>query len=68
MMKEAPTKDNVQKLARDLKAENERFFKQLKKKPPKNLDELVQALHDEAFEKIRRSSYFAGFGSTRYGA
>ena len=34
-MKELPTKDNVQKLARDLKAENERFFKQLKKKPPK---------------------------------
>ena len=51
-MKELPTKDNVQKLARDLKAENERFFKQLKKKPPKNLDEIVQSLHEEAFENF----------------
>jgi Fe-S-cluster containining protein len=49
-MKVAPNKDNVQKLARDAKAENERFFKQLKKKPPKNLDEIVKMLHEEAFD------------------
>lgn len=51
-MKEAPTKDNVQKLARDAKAGNERLFKQLKKKPPKNLDDTVHALHEEAFESF----------------
>ena len=51
-MKELPTKDNVHKLARDARAENERFFKQLKKKPPKNLDEIVHSLHGEAFENF----------------
>ncbi len=44
------TRDNVQKLARDAKAENERFFKRLKKKTPGNLDEIVHELHDEAFK------------------
>lgn len=45
-------KDNVGKLARDARAENERFFKRLKKKPPGNLDEIVHELHDEAFESF----------------
>ncbi len=48
-MKTAPTKDNVRKLASDARAENERFFKRLKKKVPANLDEIVHELHDEAF-------------------
>jgi uncharacterized protein len=48
-MKIAVNKDNVQKLARDAREENERFFKKLKKKLPANLDELVHELHDEAF-------------------
>jgi uncharacterized protein len=51
-MKENPTKDNIQKLSRDARNENERFFKQLKKKPPGNLDEIVHQLHGEAFENF----------------
>jgi len=51
-MKESPTKDNVRKLAQDARDENERFFKQLRKKPPKNLDEIVHELHDEAFDSF----------------
>ena len=49
IMKIAVNKDNVQKLARDVREENERFFKKLKKKFPANLDELVHELHEEAF-------------------
>ena len=49
-MRLTATRDNVQKLARDAKAENERFFKRLKKKTPGNLDEIVHQLHNEAFE------------------
>ncbi len=51
-MSTVATKDNVQKLAHDTRAENERFFKKLKKKPPGNLDEMVHELHDEAFESF----------------
>ena len=51
-MKENPTKDNILKLARDARDENERFFKRLKKKPPGNLDEIVHLLHEEAFENF----------------
>lgn len=49
-MKEFPTKDNVRKMALDVREDNARFFKQLKKKAPKNLDEIVHKLHDEAFD------------------
>jgi len=49
MTKEVVTKDNVQKLALDAKAENEQFFKRLKKRMPGNLDEIVQDLHEQAF-------------------
>ena len=49
-MRLTPTRDNVRKLARDAKEENERFFKKLKKKIPDNLDEIVHELHNEAFE------------------
>jgi len=48
-MREEVTKNNVQKLARDAREENERFFKRLKRKIPGNLDELVHELHDSAF-------------------
>ena len=51
-MKESPNKENIQRLARDARVENERFFKQLKKKAPKNLDEIVHELHDEAFSQF----------------
>lgn len=42
----------IAKLGKEKKAENQRFFSQLKKKTPKNLDYIVQNIHDEAFEQI----------------
>lgn len=39
-------------LAKAQVSENKRFFKRLKKNPPKKLDNLVHELHDEAFEEI----------------
>ena len=51
-MKVYPTKDNVRKMALDVRDENERFFKRLKKKIPGNLDEIVHDLHDEAFSNF----------------
>jgi len=39
------------KLAKDKHNENKTFFKKLKKKPPKQLDYLMQELHEEEFEK-----------------
>ncbi|WP_335964650.1 YkgJ family cysteine cluster protein [Galbibacter sp. PAP.153] len=38
-------------LANDKKAENKKYFAKLKKKPPKNLDYIMQELHDDEFEK-----------------
>ena len=38
--------------ALDLFQENKVFFARLKKKNPKNLDKIVQKLHDEVFQKI----------------
>lgn len=32
-----------------MKKENKKFFSRLRKKPPKNLDSLMQELHDEEF-------------------
>lgn len=40
------------KLAKEKTSENQRFFSHLKKKHPKNLDYIVQELHDEAFDEI----------------
>jgi len=40
------------KKAKDLKKENENFYRRLKLKAPKNLDELFHEAHEEAFEKI----------------
>jgi uncharacterized protein len=36
----------------NLKKENEGFYRRLKLKTPKNIDDLFHAAHDEAFEKI----------------
>jgi len=38
--------------ALDLFQENKIFFARLKKKKPKNLDKIVQKLHDEVFQEI----------------
>ena len=38
-------------LAKEKAKENKQFFKKLKKKPPKQLDYLMQELHEEEFSK-----------------
>ena len=38
--------------AEKVKKENKSFLLKLKKKPPKNLDNLVEELHDEEFKRI----------------
>lgn len=43
---------NLKKLAREKESENKQFFKKLKQKPPKNLDYIMQDLHEEAFNDI----------------
>lgn len=42
---------NLPVLAKDKHKENKIFFAKLKKKPPKNLDYVMQELHTAAFEK-----------------
>ncbi|PTM00566.1 MAG: zinc/iron-chelating domain-containing protein [Bacteroidetes bacterium] len=39
------------KLAKDKHKENKTFFTKLKKKPPKQLDYIMQELHEEEFER-----------------
>ena len=39
------------KLAKDKQNENKKFFAKLKKKTPKNLDYLMQELHEEEFKR-----------------
>tara|TARA_R110002050_G_scaffold1281_4_gene9331 strand:- start:76543 stop:77037 length:495 start_codon:yes stop_codon:yes gene_type:complete len=39
------------KLAKEKQSENKKFFTKLKKKPPKNLDYVMQELHDAEFEQ-----------------
>lgn len=46
-----PSLGQIQKLAKDKNPENKKFFDKLKKKPPKNLDYLMQELHDEEFRR-----------------
>jgi hypothetical protein len=41
----------LQKLAKDKHTENKKYFDRLKKKTPKNLDYLMQELHDNEFKK-----------------
>lgn len=43
--------NNLPKQAKDKHNENKKFFQKLKKKPPKNLDYIMQDLHDEEFTK-----------------
>ncbi len=42
---------NLVKLAKDKEVENKKFFEKLKKKTPKNLDYLMQELHENEFKK-----------------
>lgn len=42
---------NLVKLAKDKEVENKKFFDKLKKKTPKNLDYLMQELHEAEFKK-----------------
>ena len=42
---------NLPKRAKDTYKENKKFFFQLKKKPPKHLDTLMQELHASEFER-----------------
>lgn len=46
-----PNLESLPKLAKDKHKENKTFFIKLKKKPPKQLDYLMQELHDEAFKR-----------------
>ncbi|WP_242132796.1 YkgJ family cysteine cluster protein [Aestuariivivens marinum] len=43
--------NNLPKLAKDKHNENKKFFAKLKKKPPKDLDYIMQELHDEEFQQ-----------------
>ncbi len=43
--------EQLQKLAKDKHNENKKFFKKLKSKPPKNLDYIMQDLHDTEFKQ-----------------
>ncbi|WP_406683357.1 YkgJ family cysteine cluster protein [Seonamhaeicola sp. MEBiC1930] len=43
--------DNLPKQAKDKHNENKKFFQKLKKKAPKNMDYIMQELHDNEFEK-----------------
>lgn len=44
--------DYYKNLALEKNREHKKFLEQLKKKPPKNLDYVVQNTHDEVFEEI----------------
>ena len=43
--------NNIQKLAKDTHIENKKYFDKLKKKIPKNLDYVMQELHEKEFKK-----------------
>ena len=42
---------NLPKLAKEKHAENKKFFAKLKKTPPKDLDYVMQELHEEEFQR-----------------
>lgn len=44
--------DELRNRASDFKSENKLFFAKIRKKRPKNLDKIMQKLHDEVFEEI----------------
>lgn len=43
--------EQLPKLAEEAKLENKKYFQKLKKRTPKNLDYIMQELHDEEFER-----------------
>ena len=43
--------ERLPKLAKEKQSENKKFFTKLKKKPPKNLDYVMQESHDAEFEQ-----------------
>lgn len=43
--------NELPRLAKEKETENKKFFTKLKKKPPKDLDYVMQDLHEEEFEK-----------------
>jgi len=43
--------ENIRQLAKDKHPENKKFFDKLKKRPPKNLDYVMQDLHDAEFSQ-----------------
>lgn len=43
--------EELPKLAKEALVENKRYFKKLKKRPPKNLDVVMQELHDDEFSR-----------------
>ncbi|VTS35588.1 Flagellin N-methylase [Streptococcus porcinus] len=44
--------EHYKDLAQQKQAEHRKFLAQLKKKPPKQLDKMVQEIHDEVFQEI----------------
>jgi Fe-S-cluster containining protein len=46
-----PSLNEIQKLAKDKHIENKKYLDKLKKKTPKNLDYVMQELHDAEFKK-----------------
>lgn len=46
-----PSVQDLQKLAKEKAKENKKFFEKLKKKTPKNLDYLMEDLHNHVFAK-----------------
>ena len=47
-----PNLNELGKLAKDTHIENKKYFDKLKKKTPKNLDYVMQELHDSEFKRI----------------
>lgn len=47
-----PSLDKLSEIDKNLHAETKKFLTKLKQKPPKNLDTLMQTLHDEAFAQF----------------
>jgi uncharacterized protein len=46
-----PALNELEKLAKDTNIENKKYFEKLKKRVPKNLDYVMQDLHDKEFKK-----------------
>ena len=46
-----PSLNEIQKLAKDKHIENKKYFDKLKKKVPKNLDYVMQDLHEQEIKR-----------------